>query len=392
MLPTRKNFCSRNILVALAVLVGVLSSTVAIAECLPGQMQEANLAYQSAQEFLAAQQWDQAIARMQSIVDVCPEHVEAQRGIGDAFMGKKMYPQAVPYFQKVIGLRGNGAEAGDYANLAKAYAKQKQYKEARAEYMKAEKLAPNDCGVLFNLGVMHYASGFHPQSVEVLEHALVVCPQIKDHLNKQLSKSCEQAAAQQKKNGNNERATYYTELARKYGGAAGGSTTYDMVKAKMAAKQYNEAISLLNEMLAQDPSHAGGQLTLARAEDAVGNKTASIEAFQKYLTLKPTDAAATAAMFQVMVEAEQCTRAKGEAASAVKQFESQGRQAVAPIQYSYGLALECLSEYDAAAVQFNACAASGNARYAESARRQVERMEGLKARDEAEAKKAAQGR
>jgi len=391
-LPTRKNSFRRNILAALVLMIGISSAMVASAECLPGQMQEANLAYQSALEFLTAQQWDQAIARMQSIVDVCLEPVEAQRGIGDAFMGKKMFPQAVPYFQKVIGLRGNKAEAGDFANLAKAYAKQKKYKEARAEYMKAQMLAPNDCGVLFNLGVMHYASGFHPQSVEVLEHALEVCPQIKDHLLKQLTKSSEQAAAQQKKNGNNERAAYYTDLARKYGGEAGGSTTYDMVKKKMAAKQYNEAIPLLQQMLAKDPSHSGAQLTLARAQDAEGNKAGSIEAYRNYLQLKPTDGSATAAMLQVMVEAEQCTRAKGESATAVKKFESQGRQAVAPIQYSYGLALECLSEYDAAAVQFSACAASGNARYAESARRQVERMEGLKARDEAAAKKAAQGR
>lgn len=220
MLPTRKNFSSRNILVALAVLVGVLSSTVAIAECLPGQMQEANLAYQSAQEFLAAQQWDQAIARMQSIVDVCPEHIEAQRGIGDAFMGKKMYPQAVPYFQKVIGLRGNNAEAGDYANLAKAYAKQKQYKEARAEYMAAAELAPDDCGVLINLGVMHYAAKYYGESVTVLEHALEVCPQYSDKVLPQLTNSAEKAAAQQKANGNNDRAAYYTGLAQEYGGQA----------------------------------------------------------------------------------------------------------------------------------------------------------------------------
>lgn len=392
MLPTRKTLIHRTIPGAVLALVVAFSASFAGAACSPGQMQEATLQYQQAQTFLAAQQWDQAIATLQSAISTCPEHVEATRGIGDAFMGKEMYAQAVPYYTKVVQLRGDNVEAGDFAKLGKAFAQQKKYKEARAEYMKAEQLAPDDCGVLFNLGVLHYASGFHPQSVEVLEHALEVCPQIKDHVLKQLTKSCEQAAAQQKKNGNNERADYYTELSKKYGGQAGGSTTYDMVKKRMAAKEYNEAIALLKQMLAQDPSHTGAQLTLARAQDAVGNKSGSIEAYQAYLQLKPNDENATAAMIQVMVEAEQCTRAKNEGAAAVQKFGSKGKQTVAPIQYSYGLALECLGEYDAARTQFAACAASGHPRYAPSAQRQVERMEGLKARDAAAKKRAQQGR
>lgn len=392
MLPTRKSISPRCFLFTLLAVIALTGASGAGAACTPGQMQEASLQYQQAQTFLAAQQWDQAIATLQSAVGTCPEHVEANRGIGDAFMGKNMYPQAATYYQKVIGLRGAEAEAGDYANLGKAYAQQKLYKEARAEYMKAEKLAPDDCGVLFNLGVLHYASGFHPQSVEALEHALEVCPQIRDHVLKQLSKSAEQASAQQKNLGNNDKAAYYAELSRKYGGQAGGSTTYDMVKAKMESKEYREAIGLLEQMLAKDPTHTGAQLTLARARDAVGDKGGSVQAYQAYLQLKPNDVNAIAAMLQVMVEGDQCSRAKTEAGAALQKNEGKGRQALAPIYYSYGLALECLGEYDAAKVQFQQAATSGHAKYAEPARRQVERMDGLKAREAAEQKKAAQGR
>ena len=76
--------------VSLVLLVFLMTGS-ALAECLPGQMQEANLAYKSAEEFLTAQQWDQAIARLQSIIQVCSEHVEATRGIGTAYLGKKDY-------------------------------------------------------------------------------------------------------------------------------------------------------------------------------------------------------------------------------------------------------------------------------------------------------------
>jgi tetratricopeptide (TPR) repeat protein len=390
-LLTRNSSSIRHSLGAAIVLIGIITSSMALAECAPGQLQEANNAYQSAQEFLVTRQWDTAIARMQSIVQVCPEHVEATRGLGTAMMGKGQFAEAVPYFKRVIELRGEKAQAGDYANLGKAHAKLKQYKEARAEYMKAEKLAPNDCGVLYNLGAMHNASKFYSQSVEVLEHALEACPAISEPVLKLLTQSAEKAAAQQKANGNNERAAYFAGLAQEYGGQAGGSTTYDMVKQKMKQKDYQGAVDLLNQMLAKDPSHTGGLLTLARAQDQLKNRSASIAAYQKYLAVKPNDENATAAMLQVMVENDQCTLAKSEAASAARKFEAKGREALAPIMYSWGLALECTGEFEVARDKFMQCASSGHARYASYGARQVERMEGLKAREDAEKKKAAQG-
>jgi tetratricopeptide (TPR) repeat protein len=164
-----------------------------------------------------------------------------------------------------------------------------------------------------------------------------------------------------------------------------------MVEKKMKDKDYQGAVTLLNQMLAKDPEHTGGLLTLARAQDQLKNRPASIAAYQKYLVLKPNDEKATAAMLQVMVENQQCTQAKSEAASAARRFESKGREILAPIMYSWGLALECTGEYDAARDKSQECASSGNARYASYGARQVERMEGLKAREEAEKKKAAQG-
>ena len=391
MLPTRNTNFFRKVLFLAVILIGTFAASVAVAQCQPAQMQEANLAYQSAQEFMVNRQWDQVIARMQSIIQVCPEHVEATRDIGVAMMGKGKFTEAVPYFKRVIELRGEKAEAGDFANLGKTYAKLKQYKEARGEYMKAEELAPDDCGVLFNLGVMHNAAKFYPQSVEVLEYALETCPHISEPVLKLLNDSAEKAAAQQKANGNNDRAAYFTGLAQKYGGQAGGSTTYDMVRQKMKQKDYQGAVTLLNQMLEKEPTHTGGLLTLARAQDQLKNRSASIAAYQKYLVQKPNDENATAAMLQVMVENEQCSLAKSEAASAVRKFEAKGRKALAPIMYSWGLALECMGEYEVARSKFQQCAGSGHARYASYGARQVERMEGLQAREEAEKKKAAQG-
>lgn len=390
MLPTRQNTSVALRAALFSLLVLSIPGLVA-AECLPGQMQEANLAYQSASQFLQQQQWDQAIARLQSIVSVCPEHVDATRGLGTAYAAKGDYATAAERYTTVIELRGDEVEAGDYANLAKALAKQKLYKEARAEYMKAEMLAPDDCGVLFNLGVMHYASGFYTQSVDVLEHSLDACPQIREHALKQLTKSATKAAEQQQRAGNNTKATYYTDLASQYGGQAGGSTTYDMVKQKMRSQDYNGAIGLLEQMLARNPDQPNAWLTLARAQDAAGQKTASVTSFRRYLALKPDDTTEIGAMLQVMVEAGQCTPASSEAQAAYTKHAAMGRRALAPILYSWGLALECTGDYESAKGKFAQCAASGHDKFASSASQQVERMDGFLAMEEAERKKARQG-
>jgi tetratricopeptide (TPR) repeat protein len=389
--PKRNSRMIRNIFCVSLLFSAVAVGSPAFSACQPGQMEEANTAYRQALDFLVKQDWDQAIAGMQSAIQICPEHVEATRGVGKGLMGKKQYAEAVPYFERVIELRGENVEAGDHDNLGKVFAQLKRYNEALSEYKKAVELAPNDCGVLFNLGQMYSASKAYSQAVDVMERALEVCPQYKDNILPQLTKTAQKAADQQKANGNNDRAAEFQLKAQEYGSQTGGSTTYDMVKQKMKEKDYQGAVTLLNQFLEKDPDHTGGLLTLARAQDQLKNGSASIAAYQKYLALKPNDENATAAMLQVMVENEQCTLAKSEAAGATRKFEAKGREAMAPIMYSWGLALECTGEYDAARDKFQKCASSGHARYASFGARQVERMDGLKAREDAEKKKAAQG-
>jgi len=388
-LPTSLNI--KRLLSSCVVLsVLALTAGAALAECAPGQMQEASRAYLSAAQFLDSQQWDQAISRLQSIANVCPEHVETNRGLGKAFYGKGDYAQSALYYDRVVRIRGDKVEAGDFANLAKAYAKQKKYKEARGEYMKAEMLAPEDCGVLFNLGVMHFAAGYYTQSVDVLEASLEACPQIREHSLKQLAKSSNAAAKQQRKAGNNSKAEYYDDLAVQYGGAAGGSTTYDMVKQKMTAQDYAGAINLLQQMLDRNPDQPNALLTMARAQDAAGQETASVATYRRYLALKPDITEEIGTMLQVMVESGQATAARDEAAAAYAKHQAKGRLAVAPILFSWGRALEQTGQYEEAKAKFAECVASGHEKYAPPARAYVERMDGLMAQEAAQRKKSRQ--
>ncbi len=361
------------------------------AECQPGQMQEANLAYNSAVEFLNAKQWDQAVSRLNSIVQMCPEHVQANRGLGKAYFGMGEFEKAAEYYRKVVELRGDYVEAGDFGNLGKTYAKLKKYKEARAEYMKAELLAPDDCGVLFNLGVMHGAVGYNALSVQVFEHALDVCPQLEKNILPQLAKAAKKAESQQRKNGNVSEANRFHELAVKYGSQAGGSTTYQLASQRFNQKDYAGAVTLLKKMLANNPRHTGSLLTLARAQDQLGNRSESIAAYKKYMEIKPDDLNNLGEMLRVMVDAGRCSEAKAVAATAVQQFTSQGRLALAPVYYYWGTAFECSGDFQTAKAKFEACISGGHPKFTNSARTMVQRMDDLMAKAAYDKKKAAQG-
>ena len=55
-----------------------------------------------------------------------------------AHMELEQSPRPRPGLPAVIEVRGDEADAADFANLAKVLTKQKKYKEARAEYIKAK--------------------------------------------------------------------------------------------------------------------------------------------------------------------------------------------------------------------------------------------------------------
>jgi tetratricopeptide (TPR) repeat protein len=360
----------------LATAIAVLGLTVsgpapALATCSEGQLEEAKLQFVSAENLLNQQQWAQALPQLQSIVDFCPDFFPALRGMGLAYMNTgDLDKAAAAYTRAISAIQASDAvvDAADHANLAKVYAKQKKYKEARAEYMKAERLSPNDCAVLFNLGVLHSATQFYKEAVETLESALASCPDLSDTILPQLAQASDKAAQQQRSIGNAEKAKFYQTKAEEYGGSAGGTTTYDLVKASMKEKDYPKAVQLCDQLLAKDPTHTGALLTKARALDALGQQPSSIKTYRDYLAIKPNDIAANAAMIIVMAEDKQCAEATAEAVAAAKRFSSMGTKEMGKINFAWGKALFCAGDYAGAKAKFNAAAASGDEKWAQAGR------------------------
>ncbi len=361
----RHSILTRQSVIALAVLASLLAlvtPAAVVAECSPGQQSEANLQFASAQKLLDAKQWSQAIPQLLSIKDFCSEFFPAWRGLGIAYMNTEQLDLAAQAFQKVVALRSatHDVEAGDFAYLARIYTMQKKYDFARAEYVKAQNLEPDNCGVLVNLGILEKAAKQSTRAVTTLERAYNNCEQYRPKIIKQLAEACEQAAAQQRQIGNNEAADLYARKAQQYAVDAGGSTTYDLVRKAMSSGDYAKAVTLCNDILAKDPMHGPALLTKARALDAQDQKAASAEAYQAYLAVSPDDVQATSAMIIVMAEAEQCDVARAEAAKAAKKFESLGKQEMAKVNFAWGKALFCAKDYAQAKVKFQDAANGGD--------------------------------
>jgi tetratricopeptide (TPR) repeat protein len=378
-------------LLTLTIITTLTGAGAALAECTPGQLQEAGLAYSAVAPLIETQSWDQAIPRLQSIVEICPEYFPALRSLGDAYMGSGQAPLAERAYQQLIEVRGSEAEAPDYAALAKALASQKKYSEARAEYIKAQELAPDDCGVLFNLGVLHMASGFTVQAVNALEHAEEVCPHLRERVLPQLHKACTMAAEQQRKIGNAEKAEYYASLAREYGGSAGGTTTYNMGAAAMKQGNFVEAVKLFQKVVSDNPNHANGWLSLARARDAAGDDAGSVDAYKEYLKLKPDNLREIVSLILVQSELGRCAEAQSTASLAVNRHQSLGARAIGKLHFAWGKALECARQYEEARGQFQQCAASDDPEWVPRALQEIERMNQHIEYERRKAQRAAQG-
>lgn len=369
--PTTKSPVKALAAAVTLIALAILGPAVAQAVCSEGQMEEAKLQFVSAENLLNQQQWDQALPQLQSILGFCPDFFPALRGMGLAYMNLGDLDKAATAYAdaiKVIEASKADVAAGDHAALALVYTKQKKYKEARVEYMKAERLAPNDCAVLVNLGILHSASQFYKEAVETLESALASCPDLSDKILPQLAQAADKAAQQQIAIGNQEKAKFYRTKAEEYGGTAGGTSAYDLVKKAMKDQDFPKAIELCDQILAKDATHTGALLTKARALDAKGDKVASIKSYRDYLALKPNDIQANAAMIIVMAEANQCAEATKEAGDAAQRFTAMGTKEMGKINFAWGKALFCAGDYAGAKVKFNAAASSGDPKWAQAGR------------------------
>lgn len=384
------------------------------AACSPTHQQEADLAYATAAEFLKSQRWTAAIPSLESALSICNEHTTTLEALGMAYreagdvlkaradsLGKaggdaaattermaEFYQKSKATYVKLLALRGQNAEAEDYAGQGLTLVRLKDYAGARASFLKARVLTPDDCNVLTNLGVLHSAVQDYRSSVATFEEALQNCPDQADRIYPRLAEACKKAADKENKIGNATEAAAFSQKYQEYAKESGGGTAFSLAISKMKNQQYDEAIVLFRQIVQESPGKKAARLNLARCLVAKGDHAGAVAEYEQYLQLDPDNEGATGEMLASLIEVKRCTDAQARAQQAVSRFQSKGTQHLGWINYHYGRALECTGDFAGAIERFRQAAQSGDVELQRQATRQIDRQEQLIAREK---KKAQQG-
>lgn len=359
----------------------VLLTAAAALSCPPEQEKQADHAYAVATGFLQARNWQEAIPSLQSALAICPEHVNSLRWLGKSYMATKQYDKALEQFDLLVAAQGSKTSANDYMDQGKAHAKLKQYKEARISYIKASRIDGENCNILFNLGVMHYATKNYADAVDVFEQVADGCPELESKVMEQLAKACDKAAVRAEQKGDATSAKLYKDKFADYSRNAGGSIGYKLIVQKMRAKDWTGAVQECETFLAANPESTKKSnvlLNLARSQVQLGRVSAAAEAYEQYMEIRPSDGKVADEYIEMLAKNEMCERALAVASDAMARVtELEDRVYV---HYGWGKALECAGRYSEAKEKFQFCVANGEGDIRDWARTEVGRQEQLEQR------------
>jgi len=414
----------RGVLPTLCVLLAVatpilLAGGAVRAACSETHQQEAELAYGTASEFLTAGRWMAAIPSLESAQSICPEHLKTLEALAKAYREAGTATKAradslktagavgiaaevdarVPVFfekskaayARLIALRGNEAEAEDLVGQGLTLVRMKDFPGARASFLKARALAPDDCQILFNLGMMHYSVQDFRGAVAVMEEGLQNCPDLADKIYPRLADAAKKAAEKESKIGNTADAAQFNAKYQEYAKESGGGTTFSLAVQKMKTGLYEEAIVLWRQIVAENPGKQAARLNLAKCLRARGEHEQAVVAYQQFVQADPGNERAIAELIEELTLLKRCAEAQTVAQEGVRQLTPRGQQHLGWIYYYWGDALECGGDFAAAREKFRLAGDSGDPEVLKVASRKIERQDQLIEREKKQKEQAAGG-
>ncbi len=375
-----------TLLIVFLALTAVAGS--AAAACDPAQNLQADGAFRVALDFVRAKNWQQAIPQLESSLSICDEHILSLQTLGRAYYEVDRFEDSRTVLEKLVDVRGKDAEARDYMDLGRTLTKLKEYRKARQAYSSAQRLDPENCGILINLAILHSAVKDYEHAVDTFELGLAACPDYKDMILPKLADACRKGEKKARAIGNVADAEEYAAKYSEYANNAGGSTGYQLIVAKFTEKDYAGAVTVAEEFLAQHPKHKSALLSLARAAREMKQYSKSIEAYKRFLDIDPENHLESASLVDVYTQAGRCDEAVALAAAADNTFKSKGKRFLAQINYSWGKALECSGRYEEAKQKFSFVTTCGDERLTNFARQEIDRQDQLMAREQAQADNA----
>ncbi|HKO61304.1 MAG TPA: tetratricopeptide repeat protein [Pyrinomonadaceae bacterium] len=212
-----------------------------------------------AEGYTRAGETKQSLGILHKIADLDPHNTDVRLKLADGYLKERMNHEA----------------ARAYADAAKSMLERGELEKALEAYSKSYDLLPNDRGILRGLLSTHIALGTPEDAAEILEKAVADNPPDMD-LTSMLAEAyiqAENVAAAEKTTAQlveHDSSNYrrYIEVARAYikaGEPAEASRVLELViEPMLAAREENDLVELIEELLQQYSEHVGGLRLLVK--------------------------------------------------------------------------------------------------------------------------------
>jgi len=333
-------------------------------------MGPAEIAYQSAQQFLAAGNYDEAISHLRTATSLKPTYIEAWNDLGSTLTKIKDYQGGIAAYERALALQPDNLilmqaigynylaienldKAEEYyskvvqkdtlsyegnRNLAFIYQKKNDVDQAIKYYLVALRAQPSDATTMGTLATLYEKKGEEAKKVEYLKMAVAAAP---DNFN----------------------------FKRLLGAAY------------MKDKDFVNAAPIFEELVKNYPDQALYHQNLGLIYSQIPDRRAdAVRELEETAKLKGNDSYVCGILAKMYNDMQQYEKAID---AAKRGLGATGGGQEALLHYQWGYALSKLGQYDEASAQFEQVVATKDAAWLEAAKKEIARQAALKKRAQA---------
>lgn len=121
------------------------------------------------------EQYTTALNYLQQALKLSNNHIPTHKNIADIYFIQKNYSEAIKHYKQVIALDPTNSYVSYFSHfqLGRVYFKQSRFDLAIVEYKAALLIYPNDCPILFNLGLAHKEKKNKKEAISYFETYLL---------------------------------------------------------------------------------------------------------------------------------------------------------------------------------------------------------------------------
>lgn len=337
------------------------------------QLGPAEIAYQSARQFMSAGNYTEAIANLEKAVSIKPAYLEAWSDLGRAYTDRKDYEKGIAAYAQALEL--SPGNEGLIASIGRNYIEIENLDKA-SEYfrMLVEKDSLNYFGNV-NLAFIAQREGNDLDAIGYYEKALEANPTDATTMGT-LANIYGQRGETEKR---------YDYLRRAIEAAPDNHQfKKQLARAYFTDKNYEKAVPLYEELAQLYPDDADFHKRLGFALSQTDRKNEAPAELEKAIELGAGDSFTWAILAKIYNENQMYQKAIDASKSglALKQGEA------AFLNYQWGEALSKLGDFEGAITKFEQVVAMRDATWSGPAEKQIERQQKLIQRRKAEQEKA----